>query len=405
MNKRLKAYKFRIYPNKTQEGLLNKTFGCVRYAWNQNVANFLSYDVETNPTPKFKTSTELRNEIEWMKEVSAAAIQQKEMDFKEFKKQYFKKLKDNTIDKLKKNYLSQCTKKGKEIDYDKLNNIGKPNFKKKSNYQSYRLPNQKFKIIEDRIQLEKIGKIKFIKDREFPKFFKFMNVTISKNPSGEFYISILIEQEINQKPKTNEEIGIDVGIKSFSTQSDGVEVDNPKYFSKSQTKLKRLQQHFARKQKESRRREKCRLQIAKLYQKISNQRNWFLHNYSTYLIENYDRIFIEDLDVKRLLENKKLSKEISDVSWSEFFRMLEYKAEWYGKEVVRVNRYYASSKTCSCGVKNENLKLSDRVWTCNSCGAINDRDLLASQNILKEGRRSLGDLTDVESEVTNSAKR
>jgi putative transposase len=366
MSNKLKSYKFRLYPNKTQETLLNKTFGCVRFAWNQNVANFLSYDKETNPKPEFKTSTQLRNEIEWMQEVSAAAIQQKEIDFKEFKNQLF-----NSKRKTK---------------------LGFPKFKKKSNRQSYRLPNQKFKIIGDRIQLEKIGKVKFVKDRDFPEFYKFMSVTISKNPSGEFYISVLVEQEINSKNKTNKDVGLDVGIKSFSVQSDGIEVDNPKYFSKSQAKLKRLQQHFSRKQKGSKRRDKCRLKIAKLHQKIVNQRDWFLHNYSTYLIENYDRIFIEDLDVKGLLEKKQLSKEISDVSWSKFFQMLQYKADWYGKEIIKVDRYYASSKTCSCGVKNENLKLSDRVWTCGSCGTKNNRDELASQNILKEGRRSLVDL-------------
>lgn len=362
---KLKTYRFRIYPNKEQEDLLNKTFGCVRYAWNQNVANFLTYDKETNPKPEFKTSTELRNEIEWMKEVSASAIQQKEIDFKEFKNQLF-----NTKRKTK---------------------LGLPNFKKKSNNQSYRLPNQKFKIVNGKLTLEKIGRIKFIQDRDFPEFFKFLNVTVSKNCSGEYYASILVEQEINHKLKTNKECGIDVGIKTFATQSDGIEVDNPKYFSKNQAKLKRLQQHFSRKQKGSRRRDKCKLKIAKLHQKIVNQRDWFLHNYSTYLIESYDRIFIEDLDIKGLLENKQLSKEISDVSWGKFFTMLQYKADWYGKEVVKVDRYYASSKTCVCGVKNDNLKLSDRVWACNSCGTKNKRDELASQNILKEGRRSLGD--------------
>ena len=371
--KKLKAYKFRLYPTKQQEVLLNKTFGCVRYAWNQNVANFLTYDKDDNPKPIFKTSTELRNEIEWMKEVSASAIQQKEMDFKEFKTQLF-----------------NAKRKSK---------IGFPKFKKKSNRQSYRLPNQKFKIVNGKLQLEKIGKIKFIQDREFPEFFKFMNVTISKNPSGEYYASILIEQEINHKPKTNKECAIDIGIKTFSTQSDGIEVDNPKYFSKSQAKLRRLQQHFSRKQKGSKRRDKCRLKIAKLHQKIVNQRDWFLHNYSTYLIENYDRVFIEDLNVKGMIKNHKLSKHISDASWSKFFQMLQYKANWYGKEVIKVNRYFASSKTCGCGVKNENLKLSDRVWTCNSCGTENSRDHLASQNILKEGRKSLGELALAKSEA------
>ena len=378
--KKLKAYKFRLYPTKQQEVLLNKTFGCVRFYYNQQVALFNSYDKESNPKPEFKSSTLIRQEFEWMQEVSAAAIQQKEIDFKEFKKQLFNK--------------------------NRKSKLGFPNFKKKSNRQSYRLPNQKFKIIGNKIKLEKIGKVKFVKDRNFPEVFKFISVTISKNPSGQYFVSVLVEQEINHKPKTNREVGCDVGVKTFSTQSDGIEVDNPKYFSKSQAKLRRLQQHFSRKQKGSKRRDKCRLKIAKLHQKIVNQRDWFLHNYSTYLIENYDRVFIEDLNVKGMIKNHKLSKHISDASWSKFFQMLQYKANWYGKEVIKVNRYYASSKTCGCGVKNENLKLSDRVWTCNSCGTENSRDHLASQNILKEGRRSLGDTkTNVETKVTRSMKR
>ena len=314
-----------------------------------------------------------------MKEVSASALQQKEMDFKDFKNQLFNK--------------KRKTK------------LGFPKFKKKSNKQSYRLPNQKFKIIGNRIQLEKIGRVKFVQDREFPSEFKFMSITISKNPSGQYFGSILIEHEIRHKPKTFKECGIDVGLKTFSTQSDGTVVDNPRFFSKNQAKLKRIQQHFSRKKKGSNRREKCRLKIARLHNKIANQRSWFLHNYSTTLVNNYDRIFIEDLNVSGMLKNHKLAKSISDVSWSEFFRMLEYKCNWYGKELHKVNRFYASSKTCSCGVKNENLKLSDRVWTCSSCGSTNNRDELASQNILKEGRRSSNDITNVESEVTNSVKR
>lgn len=374
----LKSYKYRIYPNKTQEVLLNKTFGCVRYFWNNQVAAFNTYNKETNPKPEFKTSTLLRNEIEWMKEVSAAAVQQKEIDFKEFRKQLFNK--------------------------NRKSKVGFPKFKKKQNRQSYRLPNQKFKIIENKIQLEKIGKVRIVLDRELPTGCKFISVTVSKNNSGQYFASVLVEQEIKHKQKTNKECGIDVGIKTFATQSDGIEVDNPKYFSKSQAKLKILQQHFARKKKGSKRRDKCKLKIAKLYQKITNQRDWFLHNYSTYLINNYDFIAIEDLDIKGLMEKNQLSKEISDASWSKFFNMLEYKANWYGKEVVKIDRYYASSKTCSCGIKNENLKLSDRIWECKNCKTINHRDLLASQNILKQGRRSLGDITNTESKVTSSVK-
>jgi len=372
------SYKYRLYPNKTQIILLNKTFGCVRYYWNQQVSIFKTYNKETNPKPEFKASTELRNENEWMKEVSAAAIQQKEIDFKEYKKQLFSK-----------------TRKKK---------IGFPSFKKKNNRQSFRLPNQKFKIIDNKIQLEKIGKIKIVIDRELP-IGKLMSVTISKNPSGQYFASVLIETEINHKIKTNKEVGIDLGIKTFATQSDKIEIGNPKFLNKNQVKLKRLQQHFSRKQKGSNRRNKCKLKIARLHQKISNQRDYFLHNYSTYLINNYDRIFIEDLNVNGMIKNHCLAGAISDVSWSKFVSMLSYKANWYGKDVIKVGRFYASSKTCKCGVKNNNLKLSDREWICKSCGSVNQRDLLASQNILKEGRRSLGDITNAEAEVTKSMKR
>lgn len=375
---RLVAYKYRLYPNKTQQTLLNKTMGCVRFFWNNQVSTFKTYDKENNPKPKFKTSTELRNEIEWMKEVSAAAIQQKEIDFKEYKKQLFSK--------------------------SRKKKIGFPKFKKKSNRQSFRLPNQKFKVIGNKIQLEKIGKVKMVVDRELPDG-KLMSVTISKNPSGQYFASILIETEIIYKSKTNKEVGLDLGIKTFSTQSDGIEINNPKFLNKNQVKLRRLQQHLSRKVKGSNRRNKCRLKIAKLHQSITNQRDWFLHNYSTQLINNYDKIYIEDLNVSGMKKNHCLAGAISDVGWSKFTSMLIYKSDWFGKDVVKVGRFYASSKTCECGVKNTDLKLSDREWVCQSCGSINQRDLLAANNILKEGRRSLGDLTNAETEVTKSMKR
>ena len=375
---RLVAYRYRLYPNKAQQTLLNKTMGSVRYFWNQQVATFKTYDKETNPKPEFKTSTELRNEIEWMQEVSAAAIQQKEIDFKEYRKQLFSK--------------------------SRKKKIGFPSFKKKNNRQSFRLPNQKFKIIGNKIQLEKIGKVKIVVDRKLPDG-KLMSVTVSKTPSGQYFASILIETEINYKPKTNKEVGIDLGIKTFSTQSDGVEIDNPKFLRKNQAKLRRMQQHLSRKQKGSNRRNRCRLKIAKLHQKVTNQRDWFLHNYSTSLISSYDRIYIEDLNVSGMVKNHCLAGAISDVGWSKFTSMLAYKAEWYGKDVVKVDRFYASSKICECGVKNDNLKLSDREWVCEACGLINQRDLLAANNILKEGRRSLGDITNAEAEVTKPVKR
>ncbi len=374
----LRAYKFRLYPNKTQVVLINKTFGCVRYFWNYQVATFRTYNKETNPNPEFKTSTQLRSELEWMKEVSAAAIQQKEIDFNEYKKQLFSK--------------------------SRKKKIGLPSFKKKNSKNSFRLPNQKFKIIDNKIQLEKIGKVKMIIDREIPNG-KFMSVTVSKNSSNQYFASILIETEVTPKVKTNKEVGIDLGIKVFATQSDGIEISNPKFLRKNQAKLRRLQQHLSRKQKGSHRYERCRLKIARLHTKIVNQRDWFLHNYSTSLINNYDRIFIEDLNVSGMIKNRHLAGAISDVSWNKFVSMLEYKCNWFGKDVIKVDRFFASSKTCKCGTKNDDLKLSDREWICKSCGAVNKRDLLAAQNILNEGRRSSCDLTDAEAEVTKPLKR
>lgn len=375
---RLVAYKYRLYPSKTQQTLLNKTMGCVRFFWNQQIATFISYNKETNPKPEFKTSTEIRDEYDWMQEVSSVAIQQKEIDFKEYRNQLFNK--------------------------SRKKKIGFPSFKKKSGRQSFRLTNQAVKIVGNKIQLSKIGKVKMIIDKELPQG-KLMSVTISKNPSGQYFASILIETEVNYKPKTNKEVGIDLGIKTFATQSDGIEIGNPKFLNKSQVKLRRMQQHLSRKKKGSHRRNKCRLKVARLHQKIANQRDYFLHNYSTSLVTNYDRIFIEDLNVSGMVKNHNLAGAISDASWSKFVQMLTYKAEWYGKDVVKVDRFYASSKTCSCGTKNDDLKLSDREWICKSCGAINQRDLLAAQNILREGRRCLGGLTNAEVEVTKPVKR
>ena len=363
MSIRLKAYKFRLLPNKTQQVLLSKTFGCTRYFWNQQVAIFNSYNKEINPKPVFKTSTELRSEIEWMKDVSAAAIQQKEIDFRQFKSQRFSK--------------------------SRKKSIGDPKFKKKGNKDSYRLPNQKFKLIDDKIQLEKIGRVKFVKDREIPDG-KLMSVTVSRNPSGQHFISVLIEQEILPLPKTNKEVGLDVGLKEFYTSSEGVTVGNPRYFRESQSKLKMLQMHLSNKKKGSSRREKLRLKVAKVYQKISNQRSWFLHNESTKLIKEFDVIVIEDLNVQGMLKNRKLSKSISDVSWSKFFNMLKYKADWYGKSTIKRDRFDPTSKRCSCcGWIKEDLKLSDREFECGGCGLSIDRDYNAALNIKRVGVNAL----------------
>ena len=361
---KLRAYKFRLLPTSTQEVLLNKTFGCVRYFWNTQVSVFNSYDKENNPNISFKTSTELRNELVWMQEVSAAAIQQKEMDFKEFKKQFFSKTRKKAIDK--------------------------PAFKKKNSRSSFRLPNQKFKLIGSRIHLERIGKVKFVKDRDIPKDGKLRSVTVSKNLSGQYFISVLVQQEIRPKTKTNGTIGIDVGIKEFAVQSNNVFISNPKYFRENQSKLRAAQKHLSRKKKGSNRGNKQRIKVARIHQKITNQRDYFLQSYSTRLVTDFDIIIIEDLVISNMIKNRKLSKAISDASWSSFFRMLEYKCDWYGKTLVKINRFEPSSKTCSdCGWVNKDLTLKDREFVCHDCGIKIDRDLNAALNIKRAGVNTL----------------
>lgn len=289
-------------------------------------------------------------------------------------------------------YMDKNTKwidsslRSKYFNKNRKSRIGRMSFKSRRNRQSYRLPNQKFKLKGNKIRLERIGWVRVVVDREIPEDVKFMSVTISKTPTNQYYVSILVEQEIKYRNNTNEFVGIDVGLKEFLTTSDGDVVSNPRYFSESQRELGRLQKHLSRKKKGSRRREKLRLKVAKLHQKIRNQREWFLHNESTKLVFRYDIISVEDLNIKGMMANSRLSKSIGDVGWGIFYNMLEYKCRWYGKEFVRINRFEPTSKTCSeCGWKDDNLGLSDRTFQCRGCGIEIDRDLNASKNIKRVG--------------------
>ncbi len=285
-----------------------------------------------------------------------AAIQQKENDFKVFKNQYFLKTRKKPI--------------------------GRPSFKKHGDRQSFRLPNQKFTVLEKEIRLEKIGRVKFIKDRDLPTCFKLMSVTVSKDSTGKYFASVLIETEIKPFEKTGKFIGIDVGIKEFATLSDGFVIKNPHYFRDSQAKLKKMQRRLSKKKKGSSRYKKCKRKVALIHKKIANQRDHFLHNTSTFIVKNYDFISIEDLNVSGMVKNRKLAKSISDVSFSKFFLMLDYKSRWYGRELIKIPRFAPSSKTCNnCNAVKKELRLSERTYRCESCGFEMDRDLNAAKNI------------------------
>ena len=354
----LKAYKCRIYPTKEQEVLLAKTFGCCRFVWNKLIEHFNKNDGSIVNEKILKD----QEEFNFLKEVSASTLQQKHNDFIEFKKQYFNK--------------KRKTK------------LGKPQFKKKSNRQSFRLPNQKFRLNQEKslVRLEKIGFVKIVLDRTISEDADFRSITVSKTPTGKYFVSILVKEELNPIPSSGKVVGIDLGLKELMTLSNGQVINNPKWFRENQSKLAKHQKHLSRKTKGSNRYNRQRIKVAKVHEDVANSRNYFLHNISTQLVETFDLIVVEDLNVSGMLKNRKLSKSISDASWSTFVSMLEYKCNWYGKTLVKIDRFYPSSKTCSnCGHKEEKMPLSVREWTCPNCGSKHDRDLNASINILKKG--------------------
>lgn len=357
----LKAYKFRLYPNEEQKKYLAKTFGCTRFIYNKMLAERIkSYEENKDldiKTIKYPRPAQYKNEFDWLKEVDSLALANAQMN----------------LDKAYKNFFRDKS-------------VGFPKFKKKSNTNKYTTNNQNGTIYieNNHIKVPKLkSMIKIEQHRQFDGLTK--SCTISQLPSRKYFISILVETEIIELSKIDKKIGVDLGIKEFAITSDGVFFSNSKYLKKSEKRLAKRQKDSSRKQKGSNNRRKAKIKVAKIHEKISNQRRDFLHKVSTQLINENQVIVIEDLKVSNMIKNHKLAKSIADASWSEFRRQLEYKAKWYGREIIIAPSNYASSQLCSsCGNKSSQTKdLGCRTYICPVCGMIMDRDINASKNLLK----------------------
>ncbi len=386
------AFKFRIYPNAGQEEILHKTFGCCRFLWNQmlnernDVYQRLKDDKEALHSHEYKTEKQYKQDFPFLKEVDAKALQNVNRNLFQAFQNFFNGIKG------------------------KRPRVGYPSFKSKHGKQSYTTnninDNIKIDLQTKRIKIPKIDVwFKYSDDRVFGE--KIRKVTISKTKSGKFFVSLSFERETNIEPMQEIDeskiTALDMSFASFVVSENG-RMENPRFYRKNERKLKRLHRQVSRKQKGSSNRNKARVNLARFYDRIGNARKDWQHKVARELVSANDAIIMEDLNVEGMKRfNSGFAKTVTlDFSWSEFVRMIGYKAERAGKHVVLADRFYPSSKACSaCGFVNDKLKLSDRTWECPSCHDTHDRDVNAAKNLAREGKRILLERTNIKI-ITNA---
>ena len=344
-----KAYEFRIYPSKADECLIKRTFGCSRFVYNKMLES-----IKTEK--KRPTEVELKTLYPFLKEVDSIALQQSRINlqtaFKNFKEKRtgYPQFKSRFS---KQSFRTNCTNKNIKVDFDK-SEITLPKFPKP---------------------------LKFRDQREFLGVIK--NVTVKKSSTGKYFAVILVEEEIETIPtKGTKTIGLDMACSHFLTDSEGNNITAPKFFRNGQEKLKKVQRELSKKEKGSENREKQRIKVAKVHEKIKNNRKDFLQKLSTQITNDWDRIVVESLNMKAMSQSLNLAKSIMDNAWSSFDKMLEYKSLWKGKDFQRAEKFFPSSKLCRhCDFKHKDLKLSDLVWTCPNCRRSHDRNINAAINL------------------------
>ena len=371
-----RAFEIRLYPNEEQKLKLNQTFGACRFMY-----NCVLFQKQKAYTEKLNTTINdivknIKSENLWLKEIGSQAICQALNDLNKAYKNWFNSLKKKTKQKTKA-----------------------PKFKKKHDKQSYRDCMMKTKINElcnydtRKISIPKIGKITYRTGYDFSKYgiTKVYNITVKKSKTNKYFCSICCECKEPENLKQNDyNIGFDLGLKDFLIDSDGIVIDNPRYFKKSQEKLAKEQRKLSHCVKGSNNYNKQKLKVALVHEKIKNQRKDFQHKISRQLINENQVIVSEDLKPSNMIKNHKLAKSIADASFSSFCNMIDYKAKWYGRTYIKVGSFYPSSKICHCcGYKNTTLTLADREWECPNCHTLLDRDKNAALNILEEGLKIL----------------